>query len=432
MEITTIHLDMVQSVALAIVSYYIGMWIKSHSAALQRFSIPAPVIGGLPFALVFSLLKIYGIADFTFDDTLQKVALLCFFTTIGMMASLKLVKKGGLLLVGFWFTSTILGILQNAIGMGVCSLMGIDKFYGILAGAVALMGGLGTSAAFGPFFEQNYGVTGATTVAITAATFSLTRSGQAMSNAGATTVAITAATFGMATALIIGGPFGEKLIKKYKLKTPKAAKEDAPLEEIDETETTVTGENLIPAPAAAAEILKALGFVAIAMGLGSILSTYLGQFITLPVYIGSMLIAAVIRNIGDFSKAYKIEGVGMDCIADISLVLYVTMAINSLKLYELINLALPLIVILIIQTLLMVAFAWGVYFLMFGKDYDSVMLAVGGIGFAMGATANGLANMQSLSDKYGFSPKAWMIVSLVGAFLIDFTNAIIITWMITL
>ena len=122
----------------------------------------------------------------------------------------------------------------------------------------------------------------------------------------------------------------------------------------------------------------------------------------------------------------------MDCIADISLVLYVTMAINSLKLYELINLALPLIVILIIQTLLMVALAWGVYFLMFGKDYDSVMLAVGGIGFAMGATANGLANMQSLSDKYGFSPKAWMIVSLVGAFLIDFTNAIIITWMITL
>lgn len=200
MEITTIHLDMVQSVALAIISYYIGMWIKSHSAALQRFSIPAPVIGGLPFALVFSLLKIYGIADFTFDDTLQKVALLCFFTTIGMMASLKLVKKGGLLLVGFWFTSTILGILQNAIGMGVCSLMGIDKFYGILAGAVALMGGLGTSAAFGPFFEQNYGVT------------------------GATTVAITAATFGMATALIIGGPFGEKLIKKYKLKPLKPPK----------------------------------------------------------------------------------------------------------------------------------------------------------------------------------------------------------------
>ena len=168
------------------------------------------------------------------------------------------------------------------------------------------------------------------------------------------------------------------------------------------------------------------------MGLGSILSNYLGQFITLPVYIGSMLVAAVIRNIGDFSKLYKIEGVGMDCIADISLVLYVTMAINSLKLYELINLALPLIIILVIQTLLMLAFAWGVYFRMFGKDYDSVMLAVGGIGFAMGATANGLANMQSLSDKYGFSPKAWMIVSLVGAFLIDFTNAIIITWMIGL
>ena len=291
MEITTIRLDMVQSVALAIVSYYIGTWIKNQSPLLQKFSIPAPVIGGLPFAFIFSCLKIFGIADFTFDDTLQKVALLCFFTTIGMMASLKLVKKGGILLVGFWLSSTVLGILQNAVGMGVCSLMGIDKFYGILSGAVALMGGLGTSAAFGPFFEQNYGLT------------------------GATTVAITAATFGMAVALILGGPFGEKLIKTYKIKTPKAAKSDAPLEEIDETETTVTGENLIPAPAAAAEILKALGFVAIAMGLGSILSSYLGQFITLPVYIGSMLVAAVIRNIGDFSKMYKIEGVGMDCIA---------------------------------------------------------------------------------------------------------------------
>ena len=127
MEITTIKLDMVQSVALAIVSYYIGTWIKNQSPLLQKFSIPAPVIGGLP-------------ADFTFDDTLQKVALLCFFTTIGMMASLKLVKKGRILLVGFWLSSTVLGILQNAVGMGVCSLMGIDKFYGILSGAVALMG----------------------------------------------------------------------------------------------------------------------------------------------------------------------------------------------------------------------------------------------------------------------------------------------------
>ena len=189
MEITTIRLDMVQSVALAIVSYYIGTWIKNQSPLLQKFSIPAPVIGGLPFAFIFSCLKIFGIADFTFDDTLQKVALLCFFTTIGMMASLKLVKKGGILLVGFWLSSTVLGILQNAVGMGVCSLMGIDKFYGILSGAVALMGGLGTSAAFGPFFEQNYGLT------------------------GATTVAITAATFGMAVALILGGPFGESVLE---------------------------------------------------------------------------------------------------------------------------------------------------------------------------------------------------------------------------
>ncbi len=407
-EVFTIHLDMVQSVALAIIAYYIGLWIKKHSPVLQRFSIPASVIGGLPFAFIISCLKLSNIVDITFDDTLQTIALLCFFTTIGMMASLKLVKKGGMALILFWAVSTVLGVIQNVIGMGVASAMGIDMHYGILAGAVSLMGGLGTSAAFGPFIEDHYGIT------------------------GATTVAITAATFGMAVSLIMGGPFGEKLIKKYNLKTPKNPTIDEKLSEVRETDTTVTGENLIPAPAASAEVLKALGFIAIAMGLGSVLSDYLGQFVTLPVYIGSMLVAGLLRNIGDFSKLYKIEGVGLDCVADVSLVLYVTMAINGLKLYELIHLALPLIVILIVQTIFMALFAWLVYFYCFGRDYDAVMLAVGGIGFAMGATANGLANMQSLADKYGFSPKAWLIVSLVGPFLIDFTNAIIITWMITL
>lgn len=142
-----------------------------------------------------------------------------------------------------------------------------------------------------------------------------------------------------------------------------------------------------------------------------------------------MLVAAVIRNIGDFSGMYRVQGGGLNVVSEVALTVYVTMAINSLKLYELINLALPLVVILLAQTLLMIVFAWLGYFLLFGKNYDGVMLGVGGIGFAMGATANGLANMQSLAEKYGPSPKAWLIVSLVGAFLIDFVNAIIITWM---
>ena len=161
-------------------------------------------------------------------------------------------------------------------------------------------------------------------------------------------------------------------------------------------------------------------------------SAYLGQFITLPAYIGSMIVAALIRNAGDFSKKFQVQGKGLDAVADISLVLFVTMAINSLKLHELVHLALPLVVILAAQTVLMLLFAWGVIFTAFKKNYDAVMLTVGGIGFSMGATANGLANMQAIAEKYGSSPRAWLIVSVVGAFLIDLINALVITWFGTL
>ncbi len=395
----TITISGVQSVALAFVTYYIGTWIKSHSATLQKYSMPAAVIGGLPCALIISLLNASGSVSVVFDDkALAQVALLAFFTTVGMMASLKLVKYGGIALVFFWIVSTIVGVLQNLIGMGIAGAMGIDPHYGILAGAVSLMGGLGTSAAFGPFFETTYGIQ------------------------GATTVAITAATFGMVVALVLGGPFGEAIMKHYKITPPNQME----VVEGEATDMSVLEEEEL---SDANGVLKAATFVFIAIGLGQIVSAYLGQFITLPAYIGAMLMAAVIRNIGDFSGTYKVDGAGLNIVADIALTVYVTMAINSLKLHELIHLALPLVVILIAQTILMVLCAWLVYFLLFGKNYDAMMLSVGAIGFAMGATANGLANMQSLGQKYGESPRAWLIVSLVGAFLIDFTNAIIITWM---
>ena len=145
-----------------------------------------------------------------------------------------------------------------------------------------------------------------------------------------------------------------------------------------------------------------------------------------------MIVAAVIRNIADFSGRFNIQGDGLNAVADISLVLFVTMAVNGLKLYELVNLAVPMAVILVAQCVLTLLFAWIVIFLIFGKNYDTVMLAVGGVGFSMGATANGLAVMQGLSEKYGSNARAWLIVSLVGAFLIDLVNAIVITWMATL
>lgn len=398
-SVATLKISSVQAVALAFVTYYLGVWIKSKVALLQKLSLPAAVIGGLPFAFFLSVLRGLGILQVTFDNSLSTVALLAFFTTVGMMASLKLVKYGGIALVFFWIISTIVGFAQNLIGMGIAGAMGIDPHYGILAGAVSLMGGLGTSAAFGPYFETTYGIQ------------------------GSTSVAITAATFGMVAALVLGGPFGEWILNKYNIDP---ANKPAGADKPDAVDLTVLEEE---EHSNARGVIKASAFVFLAIGIGSVVSAYLGQLITLPAYIGAMLIAAVIRNIGDFSGMYKVQGGGLNIVAEVALTVYVTMAINSLNLYELIHLALPLFIILVAQTVFMLVVAWLVYFRIFGKNYESMMLAVGAIGFAMGATANGLANMQAIGDKHGHAPRAWLIVSLVGAFLIDFTNAIIITWM---
>ncbi len=401
-----VNVSAIQALALAVVTYYFGVWTKSKVSVLRRLSIPSPVVGGMTFAVILSALDGLEIMKVKFDSSLQTLLMLAFFTTIGLMASLKLVKKGGVLLVGFLIAVSVLSVLQNVLGISVAALFGLDMHYGILAGSVSMMGGLGTAAAFGPYFENTYGIT------------------------GGSAVAITAATFGMVAALMVGAPFGEWLIHRYKVKTPHEV--DAPEPELhvpEDFEAAITSDHAGHEPTMTEQLMKASGVVAICMALGTVVSSYLGHYITLPAYIGSMIVAAVVRNIGDFSHRYTIEGKGLDTVADISLVLFVTMAINSLKLYELIHLAVPLAVILAAQTAMMLLFAWLVFFILFGKSYDAVMLTAGGIGFSMGATANGLANMQALAEKYGSSPKAWLIVSIVGAFLIDLVNALVITYM---
>lgn len=407
--IPLITVDKVQAVALAVCTYYFGVWLKSRVSFLSRYAIPSPVVGGMTFAAIMSTLEYFGIVALKIDSTLQTVLMLGFFTTIGLMASLRVVTEGGKLLVGFLLAVTVLVFLQNGLGMGLADLMGLDPHYGILAGSVSMMGGLGTSAAFGPYFEQTYGIQ------------------------GGTAVAITAATFGMVAALLIGGPFGQWVIRRYKVKTPSEDKNpNEGLRIPDDMKTDLTEEHASDRPHFTEEIMKAVSITAIAMGLGTIVSGWLGQFMTLPAYIGSMMVAAVIRNVGDFTGKFRVDGKGLNAVADITLVLFVTMAINSLKLHELVHLALPLLVILAGQTLLMLVYAWVVFFTMFGRTYDAVMLSVGGIGFSMGATANGLANMQAVAEKYGSSPRAWLIVSIVGAFLIDLINSLAITWFGTL
>lgn len=384
--VPVIAVDKVQAVALAVCTYYFGVWLKGKVGVLSRYSIPSPVVGGMSFAIVVSFLEYFNIVKVQIDSTLQTVLMLGFFTTIGLMASLRVVKDGGRLLLGFLLAVTVLVFLQNGMGMAIAEAMGFDKHYGILAGSVSMMGGLGTAAAFG-----------------------------------------------MVAALLIGGPFGEWCIRRYQVKTPDEVQQPEPeLHLPDDMDTDITEQHASAKPNFTNEIMRAVSVTALAMGLGTIVSNYLGHYITLPAYIGAMIVATVIRNVGDFSGMYKVEGKGLNAVADITLVLFVTMAINNLKLHELVHLALPLVVILACQTILMLIYAWTVLFTAFGRSYDAVMLSVGGIGFSMGATANGLANMQAISEKYGSSPRAWLIVSVVGAFLIDLINAVVITWFGTL
>jgi glutamate:Na+ symporter, ESS family len=388
---------MIQTVALAVLIYFLGITIRKHVSWLVKFSIPAPVVGGLLFAGLATFLRTSGILGFDLDSTMQSTLMIMFFTTIGMGASVLLLKRGGVPLVVFFGLACVLAVLQNVVGIFLAKATGIHPLFGIIGGAVTLMGGLGTGGAFGPLFES-WGLT------------------------GATTAAVACATFGMVAGSLMGGPFGEYLIKKYKVTTPSqqgiVVENGAAL--FEEEEAKVTGNTL----------LQTLAFVLAAMGIGSILSFYMTKMgITLPAYIGAMIVAALLRNIGDVTARYEINAGAIEVISDISLALYLTMAINGLKLWELINLAVPLLVILFGQIVLMALFCWLCVYLIMGRDYEAIMLSVGMVGFGMGATPNALVNMATLSEKYGPAPRSFFIVPLVGAFLIDFANALIITGM---
>ena len=382
--IWTLKLSMIQTVALAIVTLYLGEFIKKHSSFLQRVSMPAPAVGGLPFAFLCAFLSYYKVVNITFDGALQSFLMLAFFTTIGLMASLNVLKKGGVAIIFFWIVCTIWIVFQNGAGIIIAKAMGIEPIFGIMAGSVSMMGGLGTAGAFGPHFEELTGVP------------------------GVASAAIAAATFGMVAGTLLGAPVGDRIIKMHNVPTPVDHPELLEADGIDINESD-SESKLFDLQS----LMHVIAFVGISLGLGTLVSAALSSvFGPLPAYIGAMIVGACIRNYADFTGHIS----------------FVTMAINSLKLAQLVDLALPLMAILAAQMVLITIFAYLIFWL-FKRNYDSVMLGAGAIGFGLGATPNALVNMLSLASKYGPSPKAWLVVSLVGAFLIDFTNAFLITFM---
>jgi len=391
---------MAETLAYAAVVLLVGLYLKRKVRVLDRLSIPAPVIGGLLAALLFLILR-RGVASFQFDTTLQPILQIAFFTTIGMNASLPLLRQGGAQVVMFLAMSTFLCFVQNLIGIGICAAFGINLLVGVMAGSVTLVGGPATGLAFAPLFEQR-GVTGADSLAIAAATFGIVCGG------------------------LLGGPVGTWMIERYVGRQAAAVQSDlsATVAPPSEARTGV----LLEVDREDTPLLRNILLLAIAMGVGAVVSAHIQrQGITLPAYIGAMLVASLLRNLDDWRGWLRISSPLMDLIGNIALLLFLALALLNLKLWELAYLAVPFVLILLAQVIVMGLFAYWVSFPLMGRDYESAVMAGGLIGFALGTTANALTNMRVLVERYGPAPRAFLVVPLVGAFFIDFINALIIT-----
>lgn len=394
-----IQLDMAQTVALAAVFLIIGKLIKKYVPILSRYFIPSPIVGGL----VYSLIALYGYQTGYFFielyDNMRAFLLMVFFTTIGFSASFEMLKRGGIGVLLFLGVAVGLVIIQNGVGASLAYMLGENPLLGLAAGSISLTGGHGTAGAFGPVLE-NLGVK------------------------GALPAAIAAATWGLVAGCMIGGPLGTYLMKKHKITGPthnqSVVHENFDQEELEENKHH-SGNYLFDLG------MYAVVLLSICMGVGTLIITGLQKLnIVVPAYLGAMLAAAVVRNIIDM-RGYRYPKAELEKIGEISLGFFLVLALMSMKLWELADIAGPLLIILVVQTAVMFLYAAFVTFRVMGKDYDAVVMSAGHCGFGMGATPNAMANMQSFTEANGPSPKAFFVIPLVGSLFIDFFNAIVIT-----
>ena len=392
-----IQIDMYQTLAVSVLVLILGQFLKKRINFLEKFCIPAPVIGGLLFAVLTCVCYSLGIAEFTFDDTLREVCMVFFFTSVGFQANLKVLKSGGKSLFIFLGLVVVLIVFQNFLALGVSKLLHLDPLVGLCTGSIPMVGGHGTAGAFGPVLED-------------------------FDVKGATTICTAAATFGLIAGSLIGGPIGKRLIDRKKLLDAAVAEDDSILVEDEKKHERHT--NMY-----AAAVFQLI----IAVGIGTIISELLTKTgLTFPIYIGAMIAAAVIRNIGEYSGKFDIYMGEINNLGGICLSLFLGMAMITLKLWQLAELALPLIILLSAQLILMILFTYFVVFNVMGRDYDAAVLSAGTCGFGMGATPNAMANMQAICDRYVPSVKAYLIIPLIGSLFADFLNSLVITFFINI
>ncbi len=406
MPILTVQLTSVQMLALAAFGVTIGTRLKKAAPLLDRLNIPAAIIGGLIYAVTAVILRDRYL-NLEMDLTLQNILMIAFFTTIGMGASLRLLRDGGLHVLYFFGLATVGAILQNIVGIGMAKAFSLSPLLGIISGSVALTGGPATALAFGDTFERTMGVQGATSLGIAAAMFGISAGG------------------------VLGGYIGGSLIRRYNLVsevTPGPHVEQIIYQEdMPEPEPSLLDDQSDTERSA---LLSTVITIAVAMGLGSLISAGFERMgLILPTYLGSMIAAAVIRNLDDRFHFVSINQHDVDRIGSVALYLFIVMALLTLRLWELAYLALPTLVMLLTQILLIWILCKYVVYRLMGRDFDAAVMAAGFCGFMLGTTANAMACMDVLTQKHGPAHRAYVVVPIVGAFLIDFTNAIVIMTM---
>lgn len=346
----TIKADGIMTVAMAAVILLIGFFIKSKVKFLEKYCIPAPVVGGFLFMFVTFIGHVTGTFAFSFDSMYQSPFMLAFFTTVGLGASISLLKKGGMLLIVYWLIAGIISAFQNVIGIGVGKLVGLEAPYALLSSAISMVGGHGAAAAYGSTFAD-------------------------MGYTAAPLVGAAAATFGLISAVMVGGPVGRRLIVKYNLKP-------------DASENFESDINTVNAAGAAKlsslDVIKNVTALLVCMALGTMVSGWIG------------------KRIGD-----------------VMLSLYLSIALMTLKLWELAGLIGGVLVVLICQVVFMVLVSYFVVFRLLGKNYDAAVMCAGLCGHGLGATPSAIVNMTAVNERYGMSRRAMMIVPIVGAFLVD-------------
>ena len=393
-----IQLDAVETIAFGGVVLFGGYALCRLIPVLGRYNIPEPVVGGLVMALIALVAYHFDTTLIKFDTSLQQPLMVAFFTTVGVNASMALLRVSGRQVMIFLALASVFAVLQNLLGISVATAFGLHPLFGVLAGSTTLTGGPATGLAFAPLFEQA-GV------------------------AGAESIAISSAMAGIICGGVIGGPVITLLIRRFKLR-PENGAAGVPG---GGGEATLQTEEPLDDAGREFAALKSIVIILVAMWAGS----WVGQGfaalgLTLPAYIGAMLVGALIRNIDDYTGWVGLSVRSTDVIGNVALAMFLAVALMNLRLWELSGLALPLMVNLALQVVLVVLFCIPV-FRMMGRDYDAAVMGGGFIGFMLGTTANAMAVMRTLVERYGVAPRAFLVAPLVGAFFIDFTNALIIT-----